>query len=792
MNKSNDLIHLSFSNCSFEDRVAQKDIQYLLEKATGLPVAFQVNTSDLKNIRYKFQFETKQLSKDPWEEVFELSIETETVTIRGNNRLSLQSGMYYYLEKLGFRFFLPGKNWTYIPTLDNLILSSISPSKIQPKLKHREVFSGFGFGLPKGIDLPDNPYEEWKNWVRRIRLNSYKLSIGGHYGVKFNKKYQSVLKSDSQFRAEKNGKRIKFSQRIKLCTTNEENINLYAKDAAQRATENKINKVPYGNYINIDPTDKGGFCDCNKCSELGNISNRVFHFANQVAIKAKKLYPNIFITHFAYAQYAEPPSFPLEDNIVIYATIDDFNRVKSPLGLLNDWKKFPEFKGIRTYWGKVYAHSEKDFREIESIINLSLNSGISGIKEESSFGGINNGILQYLIAKKLWGERTSFESSIDEMSGKMFPNSKKEGALLLSAIISAPDLDTDIPLIKSLLERVSKNVKKLDETLRVEELKEYLIYLDSYRVYKNSKEKEAIAEGFMDVTWNIKGNNTVNKIGLAKYLNRNVYKRTTLWKYGKILNQKSNSFENLIPKINLSAQYSEIKIMNAETVDAIMDRSSVGSKSVNQRRISVPISPVTEPVILKFRKKLNAQIFINQSSGSFILSILKIHPTLKETLLNITVFDTKDKVVFEKKMKKRFAGRIDLRHLPEGIYRLEIDAYFSQIELKYTAETALLFTSPILTAITPKAQSFYIDLSSRKNKVIVKVPADTPIFDVFSSDERIGSVRNTNKKPEIKTINIKVETPSNILKLKTRRANFELMNIPHRVGGFAHHPEVFR
>ena len=80
-------------------------------------------------------------------------------------------------------------------------------------------------------------------------------------------------------------------------------------------------------FINLDPNDNGGYCQCAKClkavggkkNRLGmqNYSELYFRWVNEVANEVTKKYPDVYFRTFAYTQTYDAPSFPLHPNVIV-------------------------------------------------------------------------------------------------------------------------------------------------------------------------------------------------------------------------------------------------------------------------------------------------------------------------------------------------------------------------------------------------------------------------------------------------------------------------------------------
>jgi hypothetical protein len=64
----------------------------------------------------------------------------------------------------------------------------------------------------------------------------------------------------------------------KFCISNEGLRELVVRDAVEQ-----IRRNPQRDSVSLDPSDGGGWCECEACREMGNVSDRVVLLANEAA-----------------------------------------------------------------------------------------------------------------------------------------------------------------------------------------------------------------------------------------------------------------------------------------------------------------------------------------------------------------------------------------------------------------------------------------------------------------------------------------------------------------------------
>lgn len=130
-------------------------------------------------------------------------------------------------------------------------------------------------------------------------------------------------------------------------------------------------KNPESPVVSMGHNDGDGWCECADCARFTNsvnppytVSERYWHWVNQVAIELARTHPDKQITTIAYGAPATPPRFQLAKNITVTVTV----YVKEHLDLVRQWKERCGSVNLYSYaWGREfvgfrhYPHAMRDF-----------------------------------------------------------------------------------------------------------------------------------------------------------------------------------------------------------------------------------------------------------------------------------------------------------------------------------------------------------------------------------------------------------------------------------------------
>lgn len=223
----------------------------------------------------------------------------------GATELAVEHATWDILYRFGYRQFFPGKTWEIIPHLESL---EISIDRFEhPDLLSRRIWYDWGT-----LDYNSQPYIEW---CKRNRMAmGFKLNSGHAYGsiIRTNK---SEFDAHPEYYALVGGKRNIHPQ-AKFCISNYDLRRLVVKHAVRQLKEN-----PQLDSISLDPSDGGGWCECDNCNSIGSISDRVVILANEVAKAINNLgLGDKYVGMYAYNRHAPPPTIRVDPHVIISCT----------------------------------------------------------------------------------------------------------------------------------------------------------------------------------------------------------------------------------------------------------------------------------------------------------------------------------------------------------------------------------------------------------------------------------------------------------------------------------------
>ena len=242
-------------------------------------------------------------------------------------------------------------------------------------------------------------------------------AIGGHsfYRILPPKKYFSEHPEWYSYSAKK---KSRVSEHGQLCLTNPDMLEEFAKNTAEL-----ISKNPEAEYIHISQNDWHGYCECENCrkfeSEHGGVQAATnIYFANRLAEKIEKTYPEIKVITFAYQYTRKAPKgiVPRRNVYVELCSIEcDFaHPIEADTefgfaGDLRDWASVTDRLFVWNYatcfWNYLLPHP--NMTNLASDIEFFKKNGAAGIYEQGdsqcNVGNFNR-LRYWLIMRLLWDE----------------------------------------------------------------------------------------------------------------------------------------------------------------------------------------------------------------------------------------------------------------------------------------------------------------------------------------------------------------------------------------------------
>ncbi len=711
------------------------------------------------------------------------SINREEITFTPTGKRSLQIksptkeglilGLYSWLEHIGFRFYGPGEEWTYIPS--KVSYSDLKwDTIIQPRFSLRYI-TPVTFGTKEYPKLKLIK-ADWEKWYRRLRLGNPNHLTFGHYGAKFNVKYKEQIKAHPEWRALVNGKRKPWSRNVKLCYTNKEVQQLYIEDALKRLQEKKESGIKPPYYINMEPPDFDGFCQCSVCqSAAKKLSDNIFRLANMVARALKKEDSDARVLILAYNTHALPPSFPLKDNVAVTVASDyGVEPLRAPEEVLNAWLNTSTEKLFyRGYLAITMLNHDLPLSKARkqyylNRIDFLIENGFDGFNWGVSYSYGATGWLQYVLTHKAWDPNFNVDQARHDFLENLFPGYVNEMKKFFEYLELTRDYKSYIPSAQKILENILASQPK--DSLMIERIKDlhaYLAYIKRYHQWQAHKKTKSVQQELVQQIEQMYRTKMVNTASIYRNLKRKDFPKLNLVE-SKASNISNQSFSiKKLRKTNSTPV--QLKIPKAPQQEAVFPQwtgeSSKGKAQVKFYNDVSALLYVSQP-----NQTINipAKHMARNASGGWSIIELK---TLEGKLVQSEVIEED-----ETWKTYKFAPP------KPGMYVLEIRQANSFTTIK-VPQIPFAFQDALTYKRSEDWQTFYFNVPKHTESVWINIPFSS--VKVFLTSPTGRKVKYGVGWRDGKMVKLEIkDDESGVWKIRTHKAGFKLINIPHLVSPY--------
>jgi len=410
-----------------DDRPAQKaakKLQKYLKEITGINIPIKSSYSGQKTkifISYSnpvkgFSIDTRKLKTQG----FIIKSMKNAAILMGKDAEGMENSVYFFLRKYcGVRWYFPGKLGTIIPRRQTLAIADNINDIQNPDFVVRELWVNKKWGKHNLLG----------NSCPRKYGHAFLAHVPPEKYWKTNPEYFAEIKGKRQCPAYLNSKkRIRKWCGWQLCTSNPKVVDIVAENVCKTFA-----KYPKIKVVGISPNDGGGWCECPKCKALGHgknsgLTKRLFTYANAVAKKVAKKYPDKYVLMFAYGDYVKvPENLKLEPNIIVYFTYMGACRTsptnQARLRELEKWGKISSHIWIYEYLmveGWVHHDPPVLIDTLGWEISYFHKIGVDGFIAQAGNDWAMNGANYYLSAQLLWDSSLNSQKIMEEYYSLLF------------------------------------------------------------------------------------------------------------------------------------------------------------------------------------------------------------------------------------------------------------------------------------------------------------------------------------------------------------------------------------
>ncbi len=363
--------------------------------------------SDFTSVPFEIAFEPNPFNR----EEYVLRSERNGLWLLGATELAVQHAVWDCLHRMGYRQFFPWPTWEVVPQLEAPLTLAIDVRE-RPDFAARRIWYNWGPGWYKN----QTPY---KNWCARNRaVQGFNLNSGHAYETIIRANREAFYEHP-EYGALVDGKR----QLSKFCISNPGLRKLVAEHAKRSVGSGT-------DSISMDPSDGGGWCECEACEAMGGISNRVLTLANEVAEAINGLdYGDIYVGMYAYSHHCAPPTIDVHPNVIVSATTGFLTGGYTFEQVVEGWQARGATMGVYAYFTVVaFDHSlpRKAFAAnpyaVAESIRTHYNRNVRFFDAEAGDAWGPYGLGFYVASRVLWDvdQADHVEAIIDDFLTRAF------------------------------------------------------------------------------------------------------------------------------------------------------------------------------------------------------------------------------------------------------------------------------------------------------------------------------------------------------------------------------------
>jgi hypothetical protein len=401
----------------------------------------------------------------------------------GATDLAVEHAVWDFLYRLGYRQFFPGERWEVVPK--NPELSVALDVEESPDYYARRIWYGFG-----GWDYSEEPYRQW--CARNRAASGIDLKTGHSYGGIISG-LKAEFDAHPEYYALVDGRRDVRGQ-AKLCIGNSALRRLVAEYAVAQ-----FDRDPAADSISMDPSDGGGWCECEACADLGSVTDRALTLANEVAAAVAPKHPGKLVGMYAYAYHSPPPEIRPHPAVVVSVATAFLRGGMTLDEIIQGWSRQGATLGIREYysvntWDRDMPAKSRgsNLQYLRETIPKFHARGARFMSAESSDNWGPNGLGYYLAARMLWDtdEAGQVDSLVDDFLRRAFGPAQEPMREFYAQIDGSRQhlvFNDQLGRMFRSLDQAEKLADSPETRGRLDDLVQYARYVDLYHRYAASE-----------------------------------------------------------------------------------------------------------------------------------------------------------------------------------------------------------------------------------------------------------------------------------------------------------------
>ena len=213
------------------------------------------------------------------------------VLVVGATENAVRHAVWGLLYRQGHRQFFPSETWEVVPRSATLTVDV--DEHVRPSYPWASMFHSMA-------TFRDDQNREIFRWMECNGMHNSRDWSFGHVYQELLREYPEVFEQHPEYLALTDGKR----SGSKFCISNSGIRELFVQRSLKWLKEH-----PEAVVVSAEPSDGGGWCECDACARLGSPSDQAVILANQVAEAVESAYPDTtkYVGLLSYSFHSPPP-----------------------------------------------------------------------------------------------------------------------------------------------------------------------------------------------------------------------------------------------------------------------------------------------------------------------------------------------------------------------------------------------------------------------------------------------------------------------------------------------------
>ena len=304
----------------------------------------------------------------------------------------------------------------------------------------------------------------------------------GHAYEDFVRREREFLEEHPECLALVNGER----KGNKLCISNPLLRERFAAHVLER-----LRADPSAVSASVEPSDGGGWCQCEECAKIGSPTDRAITLANHVAVAVRREFPGKKVALYAYNKHSPPPSVAVDRDVVVVVATQFLLGGWTADALLDAWgAKVGSGTGVREYYynpsGEPGAGRLANPSLVAETIKDFHSKGARYMCAETTDAWAAGMVALNVAAALLWDSKADPEKVKDDFFRRAFPSAQKEMRMFFSYITA----ESKRPFCEDLLARMYGALSAAwakstpEERKRLAQLAAYARYCEKMLAYR--------------------------------------------------------------------------------------------------------------------------------------------------------------------------------------------------------------------------------------------------------------------------------------------------------------------